>query len=53
MAVPSAVAKLTVTVPVTGGESVTLKVAPTVPMFPSVTVTSLIDSDGRGGPDPT
>ena len=47
MAVPFAVAKPTVTVPVAAGERVTLKVALTVPEFPSVTVTSLTDRAGR------
>ena len=47
VAVPSAVAYWTVTVWPLGADSVTVKVALTVPVLPSVTVTSLI---GQGGP---
>jgi len=47
VAVPSAVAKPTLTVCPLGAESVTVKLALTVPELPSVTVTSLIDRIGR------
>ena len=43
---PSAVAKSTVTALPLADESVTLKTAFVVPVFPSVTVTSLIESVG-------
>ena len=44
VAVPSAVAKSTVTLPVAAGVSVTVKVAVVVPALPSVTATSLMES---------
>ena len=46
VAVPLAVAKFTVTVRLLAAESVTVKVAVVVPLLPSVTETSLMESPG-------
>ena len=49
MAVPFAVAAVTVTVPVAAADRLTVNVAALVPALPSVMLTSLMLSDGSAG----